>query len=124
VLVGGMVWLIVAFIIQTGSKNKTWKAYDGAICHGLRRCLMLSDAMVAPQQLLLWATAPHSQHFLHDVRSPLPRIAVYVCADSFAAWVGAVCGVGVGLFTLVSACLLNTGFESPAAAERSAAPPC
>lgn len=50
VLIGGMIWLIVAFIIQTGSKNKTWKDYD----------------------------------------------------DSFAVWVGAVCAVGVGLFTLVS----------------------
>ena len=86
---------------------------------------MLPDAMAASQQLLLWATAPHSQHLLHDVQSPLPRIvAVNACADSFAAWVGAVCGVGVGLFTLVSACLLNTRFESPVAAERSAAPPC
>lgn len=50
ILVGGMIWLIVAFIIQTGSKNKTWKEFD----------------------------------------------------DSFAVWVGAVCGVGVGLLTLVS----------------------
>lgn len=48
ILVGGMIWLIVAFIIQTGSKNKTWKEFD----------------------------------------------------DSFAVWVGAVCGVGVGLLTL------------------------
>ena len=70
---------------------------------------MLPDAMVAPQQLLLWATSPHSQHFLHHMQSPVPRIAVYACADSFAAWVGAVCGVGVGLFTLVSECLLSSG---------------
>ena len=28
VLIGGMIWLIVAFIIQTGSKNKTWKEFD------------------------------------------------------------------------------------------------
>jgi L-cystine uptake protein TcyP (sodium:dicarboxylate symporter family) len=49
ILIGGVVWLIVAFIIQTGSKNKTWKEYD----------------------------------------------------DSFAVWVGAVCGVGVALITLV-----------------------
>ena len=45
----GMVWMIVAFIIQTGSKNKTWKEYD----------------------------------------------------DSFAAWVGAACGAGAGLLTLL-----------------------
>lgn len=41
-LVGGMVWLIVAFVIQTGSKNKIWKDYPGmplplsallALCH-------------------------------------------------------------------------------------------
>ncbi|KAK2075849.1 hypothetical protein QBZ16_001590 [Prototheca wickerhamii] len=49
VLVFGMVWLIVAFIIQTGAKNDTW-----------------SDR-----------------------------------GDGFAAWVGAVCGVGSGLFTLI-----------------------
>ena len=49
ILIMGIVWMIVAFIIQTGSKNKTWKEYD----------------------------------------------------DSFAAWVGAVCGVGAGLFTLL-----------------------
>jgi sodium-dependent phosphate transporter len=49
ILIMGMVWMIVAFIIQTGSKNKTWKEYN----------------------------------------------------DSFAAWVGAVCGVGAGLFTLL-----------------------
>lgn len=30
ILVGGTVWLIVAFIIQTGSKNATWKEYKGA----------------------------------------------------------------------------------------------
>ena len=30
ILIGGVVWLIVAFIIQTGSKNKTWKDYPGA----------------------------------------------------------------------------------------------
>jgi hypothetical protein len=49
ILIMGITWMIVAFIIQTGSKNKTWKEYD----------------------------------------------------DSFAAWVGAVCGVGAGLFTLL-----------------------
>jgi hypothetical protein len=53
VLIGGMIWLIVAFIIQTGSKNKTWKEYD----------------------------------------------------DSFAVWVGATCGVGFALLTLVSSWL-------------------
>jgi hypothetical protein len=63
---------------------------------------MLPDALVAPQQLLLRATAQHSQHYLHQMRSPIPRIAVYMCTDSFSAWVGAVCGVGVGFFTLVS----------------------
>ncbi len=31
VLIGGMIWLIVAFIIQTGSKNKTWKDYSGTM---------------------------------------------------------------------------------------------
>jgi sodium-dependent phosphate transporter len=49
ILVGGMVWLIVAFIIQTGAKNKVFSDHP----------------------------------------------------DSFAAWVGAVCGCGVGLLTLV-----------------------
>ena len=49
ILVAGMVWLIVAFIIQTGSKNKVFEDHP----------------------------------------------------DSFAAWVGAVCGIGVGLLTLV-----------------------
>lgn len=30
VLIGGMIWLIVAFVIQTGTKNKTWKEFgDG-----------------------------------------------------------------------------------------------
>ncbi|KAL6767359.1 hypothetical protein ACKKBF_B34960 [Auxenochlorella protothecoides x Auxenochlorella symbiontica] len=48
-LVFGMVWLIVSFIIQTGSKNGTWADYS----------------------------------------------------DGFAAWVGAVCGVGCGAITLV-----------------------
>jgi hypothetical protein len=55
ILVGGMVWLIVAFIIQTGSKNKVWKDYPGAYdnddfrpCPDLLSCCPVWRLIVLP----------------------------------------------------------------------------
>jgi hypothetical protein len=85
ILVGGMIWLIVAFIIQTGSKNKTWKEYDDSFAVWVGAACAVGAALL---------TVVRSRH--HAWMGPPPRCLLMhlsddshlVCGSSAAACAG------------------------------------
>jgi hypothetical protein len=84
VLVGGIFWLIVSFIIQTGAKNDTWADRGGEHC---------------PCGLFVQHTAAVIAMCRRHLSAPgLP--ACVCCADGFATYVGAIFGVVACIITL------------------------